>query len=320
VSSTRPQTKFIPIAGQLDDVIVVGLVLRSFVRSDGGELLREHWPGPPRSLVLVLRARWVGALRVTGPVFQSDEPVWGLTEEGTVRYPWRFPTEPDVALDPVLGVPGAEAAKELAILSRLKQWGTYLQRSLNSVPDEDGERLLEMLKEPRQPVPILVPRRRRARPAEVRATAPEPGHLEAQAIPVQLTAVETPPEEPLTESRTHSEIQAKLRDIGIFEGFDVWVADRGTEYEGEPLGKGCLTDLPLVAAERTREVMKNIDVIWFRRGTGHPVRFFEIEHSTSVYSGWRPTLIRRTYRRATHSLVGGQHPAASWVAGRRRCR
>jgi hypothetical protein len=32
-------------------------------------------------------------------------------------------------------------------------------------------------------------------------------------------------------------------------------------------------------------VMRNIDVIWFRRGAGHPVRFFEIEHSTSVYSG-----------------------------------
>jgi hypothetical protein len=47
----------------------------------------------------------------------------------------------------------------------------------------------------------------------------------------------------------------------------------------------CLADLPIVAAERTRAVMKNIDVIWFRRGTGHPVRFFEIEHSTSVYSG-----------------------------------
>jgi hypothetical protein len=31
--------------------------------------------------------------------------------------------------------------------------------------------------------------------------------------------------------------------------------------------------------------MRNIDVIWFRRGTGHPVRFFEVEHSTSVYSG-----------------------------------
>jgi uncharacterized membrane protein YkvA (DUF1232 family) len=51
---------FIPIAGQLD-VIVVGLVLRSFVRPDGGELVREHWPGPRRSLELVLRAAGVQA-------------------------------------------------------------------------------------------------------------------------------------------------------------------------------------------------------------------------------------------------------------------
>ena len=91
--------------------------------------------------------------------------------------------------------------------------------------------------------------------------------------------------EPEGASRTHSEIQAKLRDIGVFEGFDVWVADRGTLWDGEPLGVGCLADLPVVAAERTRAVMRNIDVIWFRRGAGHPVRFFEIEHSTTVYSG-----------------------------------
>jgi uncharacterized membrane protein YkvA (DUF1232 family) len=47
---------FIPVVGQLDDVVVVVLVLRSFVRSDGGALLREHWPGPERSLEFVLRA------------------------------------------------------------------------------------------------------------------------------------------------------------------------------------------------------------------------------------------------------------------------
>jgi type II restriction enzyme len=56
-------------------------------------------------------------------------------------------------------------------------------------------------------------------------------------------------------------------------------------WEGALLGDGCLTDLPVVANESTRRTMRNIDVIWFRKGTGHPVRFFEIEHSTTVYSG-----------------------------------
>src|ERR671936_899482 len=50
---------FIPVAGQLDDVLVVAFVLRRFLRSGGDELVREHWPGPEQSLRLVFRA--VGA-------------------------------------------------------------------------------------------------------------------------------------------------------------------------------------------------------------------------------------------------------------------
>jgi uncharacterized membrane protein YkvA (DUF1232 family) len=46
---------FIPVAGQLDDVIVVALVLRSLIRGGGEQLVRAHWPGPENTLALVLR-------------------------------------------------------------------------------------------------------------------------------------------------------------------------------------------------------------------------------------------------------------------------
>lgn len=46
---------FIPVAGQLDDAIIVALVLRTVLRSAGADLLREHWPGPDSSLNALAR-------------------------------------------------------------------------------------------------------------------------------------------------------------------------------------------------------------------------------------------------------------------------
>lgn len=47
---------FVPIAGQLDDVLIVALALRVLLRGGGPELLDEHWPGPEESLAAVRRA------------------------------------------------------------------------------------------------------------------------------------------------------------------------------------------------------------------------------------------------------------------------
>jgi uncharacterized membrane protein YkvA (DUF1232 family) len=46
---------FIPVAGQLDDAILVAVVLRSVLHAGGPDLLREHWPGPGVSLDALIR-------------------------------------------------------------------------------------------------------------------------------------------------------------------------------------------------------------------------------------------------------------------------
>jgi uncharacterized membrane protein YkvA (DUF1232 family) len=46
---------FIPVAGQLDDAILVAVVLGSILRSAGEVPLRDHWPGPETSLRLIVR-------------------------------------------------------------------------------------------------------------------------------------------------------------------------------------------------------------------------------------------------------------------------
>lgn len=85
---------------------------------------------------------------------------------------------------------------------------------------------------------------------------------------------------------THTSIQAQLRDLGSSLGFDVWVAanDRGRRHGNGWLGDGCLTELPWTACAGLESV-RLIDVLWLERGSGNVVGAFEVEHSTSIYSG-----------------------------------
>lgn len=45
----------IPVAGQVDDVVIVALILRTVLRGAGREALEQHWPGPPRTLDVLTR-------------------------------------------------------------------------------------------------------------------------------------------------------------------------------------------------------------------------------------------------------------------------
>jgi uncharacterized membrane protein YkvA (DUF1232 family) len=47
---------FLPVAGQLDDAVLLAFALRVLARGADAGIVREAWPGPEASLTLVLRA------------------------------------------------------------------------------------------------------------------------------------------------------------------------------------------------------------------------------------------------------------------------
>lgn len=87
---------------------------------------------------------------------------------------------------------------------------------------------------------------------------------------------------------THTQVQAWLRDLGLALGFDVWVAanDRGRAFGTGVLGDGCRESLPdSIASAPGADAVRLIDVLWLDRGSSHVSAAFEVEHSTSIYSG-----------------------------------
>ena len=92
----------------------------------------------------------------------------------------------------------------------------------------------------------------------------------------------------MAQDHTHTQVQGWLRDLGLALGFEVWIAanDRSRAYEGGRLGDGCLDTLPAgIAGTPGADAVRLIDVVWFERGTLAPAAAFEVEHTTSIYSG-----------------------------------
>jgi len=107
--------------------------------------------------------------------------------------------------------------------------------------------------------------------------------------------------------RTHSEIQAWLRDIGRALGYDVWIAanDRGRLHNGIRLGEGCLESLPASISTSTGgDAIRLIDVLWLEQGGDRVAAAFEVEHSTSIYSGIVRMLDLALSGSALHATAG----------------
>ncbi|WP_315753704.1 MULTISPECIES: hypothetical protein [unclassified Bradyrhizobium] len=90
-----------------------------------------------------------------------------------------------------------------------------------------------------------------------------------------------------TELRPSYQIQAKLAEIGARIGFKIWLppSDRARirSFMSSVDQLALLDELPLVNEGATLSTIELIDVIWLSGRT--IVRAFEVEHTTTVYSG-----------------------------------
>lgn len=86
--------------------------------------------------------------------------------------------------------------------------------------------------------------------------------------------------------KTHTQIQGWLRNLGIALGYDVWIAsnDRSRSFEGGILGDSCISRLPILPGDAADSV-RLIDVLWLSKDSQKINAAFEVEHTTSIYSG-----------------------------------
>ena len=92
----------------------------------------------------------------------------------------------------------------------------------------------------------------------------------------------------LQHGEAHTRMQLLLTKLGKALGYDVLVAsnDRGKSFNGERFSFHCLCALPVLSvSQEVASTIDLIDVLWFEKGTNRVACGFEVEKSTSIYSG-----------------------------------
>jgi len=92
----------------------------------------------------------------------------------------------------------------------------------------------------------------------------------------------------LRADQEHQRLQHAVLTVGRRLGYDVWAAanDHARSYDGERFSFLSLPELPpLPVGDEVRRTIRLIDVLWLESGSGRIVAAWEVEKSTSIYSG-----------------------------------
>lgn len=245
-------------------------------------------PGDTFVCYVTRLSRWCGLLEVIDGPFVDDKPIFVTESDPFVV---RFHVRPVVWLDIDKSIPIHDDViwNGLSFTRTLEKgsigWTGKVRGSLVRLDDLDGKFLVEHLTtQAVQPQPYPIDEQDAKKLTT--HTVSRPGKVVTVSVPEDSGALgETPPAGE-TESRESIKVQALLAQIGARMGMSIWIprADRGGVLREWKNGNEHLIErLPLNYDDTTLRTIEQIDVLWLRGRS--IVRAFEVEHTTSVYSG-----------------------------------
>lgn len=231
-------------------------------------------------------SRWFGLLEVVDGPFIDRTPRFYQTEDPFIV---RFQIRAVVWLPVEQGIPiQADTVWNNLSFTRehtrgVRGWTGKLRKSLVPLGEADGN-LIESRLRKQAENPTIYPMdevdRERLTTHKVRRNDKD------ITVTIPLDEAETADDKAHVGTRESIRVQALLADIGSKMGMEIWIpkADRAAVLS--ELENGSLTlpnHLPIKYDDTTLKTIEQIDVLWMK---GRSIRrAFEVEHTTSVYSG-----------------------------------
>lgn len=230
-------------------------------------------------------SRFVGVLEVISDYFIDDSPIFFTSID---PFNIRFKVKPIVwlPLDKAIPIYDKLIWDHLSFTGEGRSWTAMVRSSLRAFKKEDGNYLIQVLQQQAELLksyPMNEDDEKKLRPHKVRTHKSQDVTVfvpddEAEIIINKATDL------PLI--RESIKIQGMVAEIGERMGMKIWLprSDRSRVLElWHPKEKTLIESLPLNYDDTTLKTIENIDVLWIKGRS--IIRAFEVEHSTSIYSG-----------------------------------
>jgi hypothetical protein len=245
-------------------------------------------PGDTFVCYLTRLSRWFGLLEIVEGPFIDDKPIF-VSEDDPFVVRFRVRQKVWLDIDKALPIHDDAIWNGLSFTRKLEKgsigWTGKVRGSLMRLDDPDGDFLAKQLIS-QSAAPKLYPLDEIEAKKLTTHTVNRPDKVVTVSVPDDSGPVEEAPPVEAAETRESIRIQSLIAQIGSRMGMAIWIprVDRAgvlREWKKDP--QNILERLPLNYDDTTLRTIEQIDVLWLRGRS--IVRAFEVEHTTSVYSG-----------------------------------